>query len=95
MWVGEIVTLLPITEILVNDSNGLVGVEVAGETDGYIVRNIIMVEIVLDICDGRILQMLLGTNSRLSAVRVMRKEFLAQRYPLFSPSLARPMLYSS
>ena len=75
--IGEVVTLLPVAEILVNDGDGLVGIEVAGQADSYIVRNIIPVKIVLDIRDGRVLQMLLGTDRRLCAVGVMREEFLA------------------
>ena len=80
---GQPVVSFPIAKIPVNDRNGLIGIKIAGQTDGYIVWNVISVEIVFDVRDGRVLQMLLGTYRCLCSVGVMREKFLAQRHPFF------------
>ena len=52
---ADIVTRLPIAKILLDNGHRLVWVEVATHADGHIVGHIPLLEIVLDIGDGRIL----------------------------------------
>ena len=72
---------LPLSEVTLDDGHHLVGVKVASHTDGYIVGNVPVVEVVLDIGDGRILQVLLRTDSGLCAIGVGWGELLAQCTP--------------
>ena len=72
---------LPTAEILVDDGDGLVHIEVARHTDGHIVGHIPLLEVVLDIGDRGILQVLLRTDGGLCAIRMGRRELLAQSLP--------------
>ena len=56
---SDILARLPCTKILVDDGNNLVGVKVARHTDGDIIRTIPLVKVVLDVDNGRILQVFL------------------------------------
>ena len=46
---------LPVAEVLFNNSDNLIRVEIAGHNDGYVVRYIVFVEIILYVCDARVL----------------------------------------
>ena len=76
-WLLHVCTGLPTTEVLVDDGNGLVWIEITSHTDGYVVRTIPLIEIVLDVRDGGVLQVLLRTDGGLKSVRMGRPEHLA------------------
>ena len=74
----DISTGLPLSKIAVENGNHLVGVEITCHTDGHIVRHIPLIKVVLDIGDGRILQVFLCTDSGLRTIGVCRGEHLTQ-----------------
>ena len=46
---------LPVAEVLFNNSDNLIRVKIASHNDGNVVRYIVFVEIILYVCDARIL----------------------------------------
>ena len=46
---------LPVAEVLFNNSDNLIRVEIAGHNDGNVVRNVVFVEVILNVCNTRIL----------------------------------------
>ena len=61
-------------EVLVQRGNHLVGVEVAAEADGHVVGHVPRLVVLLDVGDGRVLQVLLRAQHRLRTVGVMGEE---------------------
>ncbi len=78
---AEVVTLLPVAEILVDDGHHLVGVEIARHADSHVVGHIVTVEVILDVDYGRVLQMVLRSDGRLCAIGMVGEELGAQRIP--------------
>ena len=70
----DIFTGLPFAKVFVDDGNHLVRIEIASHADGHVVRAIPLVEVILDVGDAGILQMLLGSNGGLCAVRMGGEE---------------------
>ena len=66
---------LPVAEIFVNLLDDLIGVKVARQTDGGIVRHIPLLEVVLDVRDARILQVSLCSDGRLSTIGMCGEQF--------------------
>ena len=79
---GERRARLPGTEILVDSGHSLVGIEVAGQTDGYVVGHVVAVEIVLDVDNTRIFQVFLRTDSCLCTIGMRGIKFLPECNPL-------------
>ena len=77
----DISTGLPLSEILLDEGDGLVGIEVTSHTDGHIVGHIPLLEVVFDIGNRRILQVILRTDSGLRTIGMSRRQLLAQRTP--------------
>ena len=73
---GKVGVGFPLAEVLLDDFHHLLGVEVTGEADGYVVGNIIGVLLVADGLQGRVLEVVLGADNGLGAVRVLRVEHL-------------------
>ena len=69
-------------ERLVDDANGLVVVQVAAQAQGYVAGHVILAEILLNLRDGRILQVLNRADGRLRAVGVRGVERRIQRLVL-------------
>ena len=67
---------LPTREILVEDGDSLVHIHVASHTDSHIIGHIPLLEIILDICDRRILQMVLCSDGGLESVGVVGPQHL-------------------
>ena len=67
---GEVIVGLPASEVALQDGDDLVGVKVTSHTDGHIVGAVVVVEVVLDVSDRRVLQVLLCTDGRLGAIGV-------------------------
>ena len=74
----HVLTRLPLSEVLVDGGNHLIGVKVASHTDSHVVGHIPLLEVVLDIGNRGVLQVLLRTNSGLCAIGVRGIEFVAQ-----------------
>ena len=70
----EVLVGLPVAEVFLDDLDGLVRVEVAGEADGHVVRDIEGVLLLADGLQGRVLQVVLRADDGLGAVRVVREE---------------------
>ena len=75
--IREVVALLPVAEILVDDGNGLVGVEVAGKAYRHVVWHVVAMEIVFYVGYGRVLQVFLRADGALRAIRMTWEELLA------------------
>ena len=71
---GQIGVGLHVAEVFVDGGNHLVGIEVTAEADGHVVGHVPRLEVVLDVGDGRILQVFLCTQHGLCAVGVMGEE---------------------
>ena len=82
-WLADILTGLHSAEILVDDGYYLIGIEITSHTDRHIVGHIPLPEIVLDIGDGRVLQVILGTDGSLCAIGMGWGKFLANGAPKF------------
>ena len=78
---GDIGIGLPVTEVLLQGCYHLVGLEVAGYADSYVIRYIIGVVILLYIGDGRVLEVFLAAEGRLFSVRVVREQSLVDSFP--------------
>ena len=78
---ANVLTGLPLSEVAVDDGNDLIGIEVAGHADGYVVRAIPLIEVVLDVHNRRILQVFLRADGGLCAIGVGGEEHLAHRLP--------------
>ena len=72
----NISTRFPTRKILIDDSDGLVRIEITSHTDGDIIGHVPLLEIILDIRNRRILQMLLSTDGGLQTIRMIREEQL-------------------
>ena len=70
----EILVGFPGAEVFLDGLDHLVRVEVAGEADGYVVRNIVGVLLLADGLQRRILEVILRADDRLRPVRVVREE---------------------
>ena len=70
----QILVGLHLAEILLDDSHHLVGIEITAETDCHVVRNVVCLVIFLDIGDRRVLQVLLGSEDSLCAIRMVREK---------------------
>ena len=80
-----IVARYPFAEILIDDGDGLFGVEVASHTYCYIIGAIPFVEVVLDVYYRRVLQVLLCADGGLRSVWVVGPQHLAygvEEFPL-------------
>ena len=63
---------------MVDLGDHLVGIEVARHTDGHVVGCVVALEVVLDVGDGRILQVLTASDGRLCAIGVGGEELRHQ-----------------
>ena len=70
----DVIAGFPLSEVLVDDSYHLIGIEVTSQADGHIVGYIPLLEIVLDISDRRILQMLLRTQRCLQTIGMIGEQ---------------------
>lgn len=77
-------TGLPTAEVCVDDGDGLVGVEVTGHADGYVVGAVPLVEVVLDVDNRGVLQVLLRADRGLRAVGMVGPEHLADAVEQFA-----------
>ena len=70
----EILVGFPGAEVFLDGLDHLVRVEVTGEADGHVVRDIVGVLLLADGLQGRVLQVVLRADDGLGAVRVVREE---------------------
>ena len=70
----QVLVGLPVAEVFLDDLDHFVRVEVAGEADRHVVRNVVGVLLLADGLQGRVLQVVLRADDRLRAVRVVREE---------------------
>ena len=75
-WLTNISTRFPSCEILIDDGDSLIRIKVASHADSYVIGTIPLIEVVLDICDRRILKVLLRTQRGLKSIRMIREEHL-------------------
>ena len=86
----DVLAGLPFAEVFLDDGQHLVGVEIACHTDGHIIGHIPLGEVVLDVRDGRILQVLLGADGGLRAVGVRGEELRQQSLVLLVTIVREP-----
>ena len=79
----DVLAGFPLAEVFLQDGQRLVGVEIACHTDGHVIGHIPLCEVVLDVCDRRILQVLLRADGGLSAVGMRGEKLGEQSLVLF------------
>ena len=77
------------SKVFLDHRHHFIRLEIARKADGHVVRHIPLVVVVLDIDDGRILEVFLRTESGLCTIRMVREQRACDRFKQLASVLCR------